>query len=292
MGNVHNMVMGTHNEELKIQKSTHANPNLLKNWYFPNPINQLGDVSGDKTDWTYFIDGWLGFGHHIDYTVDGLAISVRDSGGYCSIMQRLDNVQWLIGRTVTVSALIDDQLFWTSGIFHTTPFSLPINGGSSRIEVGYYSDSALGLVQYYGGEAHTMKAIKLESGPVQTLAHQEENGNWILNAPPPDRALELVKCQRYQLSISYNARASGAINNGIGQIFVPTPVTMRRLPTLRLTSSSAGVFWHSKGATAVETITPMELSSNGVVCTIKSNDASVISSGSFGECAFVLDANL
>ena len=42
-----------------------------------------------------------------------------------------------------------------------------------------------------------LKAVKLELGPVQTLAHQDADGNWVLNDPPPNKALELLKCQRY-----------------------------------------------------------------------------------------------
>ena len=46
----------------------------------------------------------------------------------------------------------------------------------------------------------TVKAIaaKLELGTVQTLAHKEGD-TWVLNDPPPDPALELAKCQRYQV---------------------------------------------------------------------------------------------
>ena len=37
-------------------------------------------------------------------------------------------------------------------------------------------------------------AAKLELGTVQTLAHQDENGNWVLNDPPPDKGMELLRC--------------------------------------------------------------------------------------------------
>ena len=47
-------------------------------------------------------------------------------------------------------------------------------------------------------------AAKLELGPVQTLAHKDAFGNWVLNDPPPDKALELAKCQRYYLSSYIN----------------------------------------------------------------------------------------
>ena len=45
----------------------------------------------------------------------------------------------------------------------------------------------------------TIQAAKLELGTVQTLAHQDDFGNWVLNDPPPDKTLELLKCQRYQV---------------------------------------------------------------------------------------------
>ena len=41
-----------------------------------------------------------------------------------------------------------------------------------------------------------IQAAKLELGPVQTLAHKEGD-TWVLNDPPPNKALELAKCQRY-----------------------------------------------------------------------------------------------
>ncbi|MDE7262275.1 MAG: hypothetical protein K2N78_09505 [Oscillospiraceae bacterium] len=39
---------------------------------------------------------------------------------------------------------------------------------------------------------------------MQTLAHQDADGNWVLNDPPPNKALELAKCQRYQQVYSGN----------------------------------------------------------------------------------------
>ena len=47
------------------------------------------------------------------------------------------------------------------------------------------------------GDYLDIKAMKLELGPVQTLAHKEGD-NWVLNDPPPNKALELAKCQKYQ----------------------------------------------------------------------------------------------
>ena len=75
-----------------------------------------------------------------------------------------------------------------------------------------------------------IKAAKLELGPVQTLAHKDGD-TWVLNDPPPNKALELAKCQRYQAGMLYgNIRMSGVWENGMDFI-IPTPVTMRVPPT-------------------------------------------------------------
>lgn len=52
------------------------------------------------------------------------------------------------------------------------------------------------VIQLLGSGAGTIdiKAVKLELGSQQTLAHQDENGNWVLNDPPPDKNMELLKC--------------------------------------------------------------------------------------------------
>lgn len=39
--------------------------------------------------------------------------------------------------------------------------------------------------------------MKLEFGEGQTFAHQEANGNWVLNDPTPNLALERLKCQEH-----------------------------------------------------------------------------------------------
>jgi hypothetical protein len=51
----------------------------------------------------------------------------------------------------------------------------------------------------------TISAAKLELGTQQTLAHQDSSGNWVLNDPPPNYALELAKCQRYQIELANKA---------------------------------------------------------------------------------------
>lgn len=79
-------------------------------------------------------------------------------------------------------------------------------------------------------------AAKLDLGPVQTLAHKE-GGTWVLNDPPPDPALELLKCQRYMYLVgksvfspigSFTSRADGDIS-----VFAKIP-EMRIRPSISL----------------------------------------------------------
>ena len=92
-----------------------------------------------------------------------------------------------------------------------TDVSLNINSGSSIKKkivldgVGLYSatttlddgvcDNVRGVLPR-NGAAVTIAAVKLERGNSQTLAHQDAQGNWVIN-DIPDKAQELWKCQRY-----------------------------------------------------------------------------------------------
>ena len=55
-------------------------------------------------------------------------------------------------------------------------------------------------------------AMKLELGPTQTLAYQDEDGNWQL-FETPDYGAELAKCQRYfQLYSTSENRPAKAVD--------------------------------------------------------------------------------
>ncbi len=75
----------------------------------------------------------------------------------------------------------------------------------------------------------TKYRYKLELGPVQTLAHKDENGNWILNDPPPNKALELTKCQRYFVSFG---QYTILYKSAQGDLTLDTPVPMRTFPAI------------------------------------------------------------
>ena len=89
---------------------------------------------------------------------------------------------------------------------------------------------------YITGSAEII-AAKLELGPVQTLAHKEGD-TWVLNDPPPNKALELLKCQRYSFVINDITSRRPFIGSGLATaskelwLEVPCPTPLRAMPSI------------------------------------------------------------
>lgn len=141
-----------------------SNPNLLDNWYFADPINQRG-VSGTISTEGYFIDRWK----LVSGTVQIISGGIILNGTIRQILEKS------IGEDVTASVLTD------SGVLS-----------------GDYDDSARTFSITAAGK--TILAAKLEIGSKQTLVHQE-NGVWVLNDAPPNKASELAKCKAYYMKM-------------------------------------------------------------------------------------------
>lgn len=181
--------------------------NLLDNWYFANPINQRG-----KTEYTtsgYTIDRWTNYwgAKSVTLTDEGITLGAGNTTYWGQILEpQLAN--FLLGKTVTLSALLADGTLASdtkklastlSGINTMTP---QISIGGRNFNLDYDSSlhpaNTFALRSWQNSSNNiptTVKAIKLELGSLQTLAHQE-NGVWVLNEVP-NKALELLKCQRY-----------------------------------------------------------------------------------------------
>lgn len=194
----------TQEEELDIHAS---NENILHNWYFPDPINQKNQT--EYTGAIYTIDRW-----HLLFVENGLQVDqtnkcIHLTGNSSVLCQRLD---WTTveDTTVTLSALYRGKIgFCYFGIpnfvyadvvneWSIASFTYTIPAGTDlRTEyfplLGYHAPAPTEC---------SIRAIKLELGSVQTLAHKEGD-TWVLNDPPPDKALELAKCQRYQVVYNF-----------------------------------------------------------------------------------------
>lgn len=172
-----------------------ANPNLLDNWYFGNPVNQRGQTERTGSQSSYFIDRWKfgSYGQTVTVTESGLHWSTA-TGIWCT--QVLENFDELIGRTLTLSAIIDGILYSVTGVLNASSKIGMQPVGNLFVELTH-DEKGFRLVSYNNPTPMvTILAVKLELGSQQTLAHQGENGNWVLNEIP-NYGEQLARCQRY-----------------------------------------------------------------------------------------------
>ena len=192
-----------------------CNANLLDNWYFGNPVNQRG-VSGTISTAGYFFDRWKLVSGSVTINSGGIALN----GTIAQVRE------YAVGQTVTATVLTPD------GVTDVTPV---------------YDDEAKTFTVTAQGK--TIRAVKLELGTQQTLAHQE-NGMWVLNEIP-DYVEQLRRCQRFYYAqptpyaeIVYGVLTEGktALNVGlqlpVGMWKRPTVVG---LPTMKRVRTSTGI---------------------------------------------------
>lgn len=202
-----------------------SNPNLLDNWYFVDPINQRGQT--EYTGIGYTIDRW---------TISGGTLSL-DGGlsfdGGSVLQQPMDGINLADGVLRCVSYLDDSKQVY---------FGPLTKAYTTYGDYAFCYDKGARLYAVKTNpEARKIVAIKLELGPVQTLAHKDADGNWVLNDPPPDKQQELAKCQRYQIELfdkTHNGQAYIALlktataTETFGLISLPVPMRDGGNPTL------------------------------------------------------------
>ena len=158
------------------------------------------------------IDNWHGVVAIVLIEEDGIRIKSVGTQWAGSIRQIIPNPSQYVGKTVTVSALIEDfELGGTLSLAKT----VGINSGMVSIAQKTISEPGLvtftttipdevGSAEYpmlYVGISNWVngsvkyRAAKLELGTEQTLAHQED-GQWVLNAHA-DYDEEYLKCLMY-----------------------------------------------------------------------------------------------
>lgn len=157
----------------------------------------------------YGIDRWCTVSNEIVVLINKDSVTLENTGTSSFIWwkQPLENVKNLLGKTVTVSALIKKSRadmplrFGLSGIDNATPTNttdIQLVSYTAIVNDTAVNNSFFDFVTDVGGisgDSLTIYAAKLELGTVQTLAHQDSSGNWVLNDPPPDKGMELLKCK-------------------------------------------------------------------------------------------------
>lgn len=292
----------------------HTNKNLLDNWYFVGggsqqgggqfPINQRG-----QTSYTVFnggcIDRWKLFASPTLTLEDGFASLT--SGNIASQFRQIlsaEVTEQIKGQTATISVLTDQGLF--SATFTISQDGSFISG--SRISFGsWYADvysSAQIEIEFRFVSLDTsstlnIRAAKLELGPTQTLAYQDEEGNWQL-FETPDYGEELAKCQRYQLVLSstdtYSSVGSGVVHTTTGaHIVISLPNTLRIKPTLSY-SGNFQLLTKGGGPTVTgivlesinQNCVSVQATSSGLVV----GQAAILRSNNDVNAKIILDANL
>lgn len=204
--------------------------NLLDNWYFVGggsqqgggqfPINQRGGtitideqtVNGYESTYSncYSIDRWLLFGSEtwklarVEIKNDCIKVRLGSNRGIGIIIPFLPAGKYKLSiffkrcSSAMIFGLANKAAFNTSFIGNSI--------GIQRSEVPKIFECSVTLESDVTNKIVVLKstgddncyaeiiAIKLELGDTQTLAHQE-NGEWVLNDPPPDYNTELLKCQ-------------------------------------------------------------------------------------------------
>ncbi len=214
---------------------------LLDNAYWGDReavVNQRGKA--EHTGTGYCIDRWkaTATGTVVVLVDNGLRLTApADKNVY--LLQYFERP--LAPGEYTLSALVPEvkgtgyiQFVYADGTYgpaaKITESGLIVVAAVATKEVGRVA------LQTNAGGSIIFEAAKLEPGLTQTLAHQDGDGNWVLNDPPPNRALELAKCQRHFLRIGnlsddpqFQAVAGYALgtNTKLAIFSLPIPVTMR-----------------------------------------------------------------
>ena len=231
-------------------------PNLLDNWYFIGGGSQLGEGSfpinqRGQTSYTvagYCIDRWYSqrTTHTLTLQSDCIHWERVNNVGYNPLFYQ--SVKVVQGEVYTYSilyrstfrklretftaTLLPEASDWT--LYSTTA---AVSGTSANIGVQDISYNQ-GLDDT--GKYIEIKAIKLEMGAQQTLAHWDGSA-WVLNEIP-DYGRELYECQRYLKQVINWSDTYAARSDTTNLYFFIPGATMARVPD---TLTSQQVYFYS-----------------------------------------------
>lgn len=209
-------------------KAFPCNPKLLDNWYWGNPVNQRGQTSYTGAGYggidRFTFDGQGGI-----MTVGDGFVSLQKTGDYTSPIQFFENSRVPANQTATISAIVNDDLFFATGTLESG-ITAACPGG--RFESYRLDSRSVFRFVFTDSGVYKVRAVGLELGPQQTLAHKEY-GEWVQNEIPKFGD-QLAECQRYALMLEgaeqfYNGNVDHT-DTTKASIFIPTPVTMRTTP--------------------------------------------------------------
>lgn len=227
--------------EVVVNVPTGVRDNIVENGYFGSGVvNQRGVSQPSVPEGGYGIDRWCGRSGTMQETVSSDGITFTAVGSSSTVAQYIEHPESLYGQTVTMSILHEDGLATGTATLSSTPpsaigYVINLNSqipNASFCRLGSLRDGGY-MVQFgqTSGNSIKIKAVKLELGDVQTLAHMS-GGQWVLNEIP-NPTLELLKCQRFYLPLGDgSANRATAVSTNYIDWTVPIPVTMATTPEL------------------------------------------------------------
>lgn len=222
-------------------KAFPCNPNLLDNWYFGKPVNQMGQT--EYTGGGYAVDRWK-INEGVTAAVANGALNISYSTPGWNLVEPLDNML-VPGVTYTLSCIYKASVnpirlvvaWGDSQFFYNEASPISDNWALAQITGTIPANATISfnqvVIQSLGSSAgdFSLKAVKLELGSQQTLAHQK-NGVWVLNEIPRFSD-QLAACQRYLIPINKWTRVRASYYSGTALFFtVPIPSTMRTTPAI------------------------------------------------------------
>lgn len=209
---------------------------LLINSNFRCPVNQRGLT--EYTERGYIIDMWklTTGGATVTVTSDGLIASKLNA----TIRHFVENRDLYNGMIYTFSVLMKNSglISATGQLTEGKTFVITSSISNGGIADSTY-DGEIAIIQLSNSDYAV--AARLEPGDYQTLAHQDASGSWVLNDPQPNKALELLKCQRYQAVIFRENDISAisisdfaiCISSTAATALIHLPTTLRTMPIVK-----------------------------------------------------------
>lgn len=198
-----------------------SNENLLDNPWFT--INQRGQTIYDGWN-KYTVDRWYVAATNpiaitsCEVVDDGVKVSASQHN---AIFMQTFNSPLDATKVYTVSLKLNDSIYAFSFVGEMSVGVYPIQG----LEI-YVSKSGVSYT-VISGNVFTFQAVKLELGPISTLA----------NDTAPNYATELMKCQRYFYKGTATCNAGPTLSASKVLAFTyPTP--MRISPSLQITAGT------------------------------------------------------
>ena len=267
------------NERVNPFVSKGMNQNLIDNWYFIGGGSQLGDGhlpinQKGKTEYAlngYTIDRWKTVNSNVVVTLDSDCMILKNKLDITLEFNQYIYLDQIVGEQVTLSSIVN-------GVLQSRTARIPTEFTTPKTVVAAINDTSAGwndvLCLQVGGrwvlavrfcirpnQEMRIKAVKLEKGTAQTLAHFE--GETIVINDVANYEEEFLKCSRYMVNLKTPGSRYTTVGWGTGcwdgkrvGLSVIMPVPLAKVPTLitndgeyRITSD--GNYGHGNKVTSI-----------------------------------------